>query len=305
MLCNFQCIVGFFKIVGQALWWLIQQILNWAMPKIKSSRPKAAAVKRSKVARAKPYEKKKAPKQPQPDSLRKFKTGRSARLDLDHVMQTTDKMNVRVMFQNLGTEMVTRLDMTVPGDFVFAAVAWLTSKPILEAMHRAHKRGVVVLVVLQKEKWLRKGKSQSEFQKKLRSHYDALGTHQVEVVEKLVGNYYPFGAGKNWRFDSKPLVASVRCLGDEVVSEFNARRMHHKFVVFGQRNSDNTCTATHVWTGSYNFSKSAELSLENAIYIKDTGIANQYACEFAAIFLNTEPLDWISKTMSPTLTWSK
>lgn len=299
-----QCIVGFFKITGQALWWLILQILNRAMPKIKSSRPKAAAAKRIKVARTKPYEKKKTQKQPQPDSLRKFKTGRSARLDWDHAMQTTDTMNVRVMFQKLGTEMVTRLDMTVPGDFVFAAVAWLTSKPILEAMHRAHKRGVVVLVVLQKEKWLRKGKSQNEFQKKLRSRYDALGTHQVEVVEKLVGNYY-FGAGKNWRFDSKPLVASVRCLGDDVVSEFNARRMHHKFVVFGQRNSDNSCTATHVWTGSYNFSNSAELSLENAICIKDTGIANQYAREFAAIFLNTEPLDWISKTMSPTFTWSK
>jgi phosphatidylserine/phosphatidylglycerophosphate/cardiolipin synthase-like enzyme len=304
MVSKLQCIVGFFKITGQALWWLILQILNRAMPKIKSSRPKAAAVKRSKVARTKPYEKKKTQKQPQPDSLRKFKTGRSARLDWDHAMQTTDTMNVRVMFQKLGTEMVTRLDMTVPGDFVFAAVAWLTSKPILEAMHRAHKRGVIVLVVLQKEKWLRKGKSQNEFQKKLRSRYDALGAHQVEVVEKLVGNYY-FGAGKNWRFDSKPLVASVRCLGDDVVSEFNARRMHHKFVVFGQRNSDNSCTATHVWTGSYNFSNSAELSLENAICIKDTGIANQYAREFAAIFLNTEPLDWISKTMSPTFTWSK
>lgn len=267
------------------------------MPKAKSVKPKAAATKRSKAAHAKPYAR------PAAESLRKYKKGRSARLDHDHMISTTDRMNVSVIFQEIGREMVIKLDLTVPGDFVFAAVAWLTSKPILEAMHRAHERGVIVLVVVQKEKWLRRGKTQGEFHKKLRARYDALGEHKADTVQNLLSPYHPL-AEKKWKFDSRTTVSAVRCLGDEVVSEFNARRMHNKFVVFGCRNPDGSNTATHIWTGSYNFSSSAELSLENAVCIRDELISSQYAREFAAIFLNTEPLDWISKTMSPTFTCS-
>lgn len=292
----FQCIVGFLKAVSL----LILQILKSAlMPKAKP-----AAAKRSKTSRKKPYE-----KGPKPESLRQHKAGRQARLDINNEsFMESDDMTVEVVFKNLGTTIVAQLDMTIRGDFVFAAIAWLTSKHILEAMARAVERGVHVFVVVQKEKWLRKGRSQTEFHKKLRDRYDTLGSHSVpELVEPLLSTFY--SPGPKWKFDSskKQEVAAVRCLGDEVVSEFNARRMHNKFVVFGRRGGKEEArfVATKVWTGSYNFSASAELSLENAVCIKSIELASAYAREFAGIFLNSEPLDWISRTMLPPFTCNK
>lgn len=294
--CIFQCIVGFLKAGGLLILQLLKTVL---MPKAKP-----AAVKRSKTARKKPYA-----KGPKPESLRQHKTGRQARLDINNdSFLESDGMSVEVVFKNLGATMITHLDMTIRGDFVFAAIAWLTSKHILEALSRAVERGVHVFVIVQKEKWLRRGRSQTEFHKKLRDRYDALGSHSVpELVEPLLSKFY--NPGPKWKFDSskQQQIAAVRCLGDEVTSEFNARRMHNKFVVFGRPGGkgEPRVMATKVWTGSYNFSASAELSLENAVCIRNPELAAAYAREFVGIFLNSEPLDWISKTMLPPFTCSK
>lgn len=54
-----------------------------------------------------------------------------------------------------------------------------------------------------------------------------------------------------------------------------------------------------VWTGSFNFTKNAGHSLENAVYLEDKAIVNAYANEFAQIFALSEPLNWESVWSCP------
>jgi hypothetical protein len=65
----------------------------------------------------------------------------------------------------------------------------------------------------------------------------------------------------------------------------------------------NTIVAEKVWTGSYNCSKAAELSFENAVILRCEKIAKCYMIEFIHLFKNSEAqsakLDWTSEWMSP------
>jgi phosphatidylserine/phosphatidylglycerophosphate/cardiolipin synthase-like enzyme len=54
-----------------------------------------------------------------------------------------------------------------------------------------------------------------------------------------------------------------------------------------------------VWTGSYNFTKNAGMSFENALYIEDQPIVDAYMAEYAQIFSLSEPLDWTSEWSVP------
>lgn len=289
-MCKVRCIVGFFKSLGYLAQLILQILIRIWMPKEKkSSKPKAVA--KRKTARSAPYKKQ--------VSLRKNRAGKAG-VALDH---NNDKyrpeVGVSVMFNNIGENMILHLDTMVPGDFVMAAVAWLTSKPILEALIRARERGVIVLVILHKEKWLRTGGQSADWQKKLRKLYDTLGTQKLDVLESLFKAFNP--TNTEWTFSSKVKAPGVvRCAGDWIANtDRGARRMHHKFVVTGCRDENLGYIARAVWTGSYNFSSSAEASLENAVLIYDWAIGYSYANEFAMIYLNSEPLDWVSNTMLP------
>lgn len=54
-----------------------------------------------------------------------------------------------------------------------------------------------------------------------------------------------------------------------------------------------------VWTGSFNFSVNAGRSLENAVFIEDTAIAQAYANEFSQVAALSEPLNWEDPWCSP------
>jgi phosphatidylserine/phosphatidylglycerophosphate/cardiolipin synthase-like enzyme len=54
-----------------------------------------------------------------------------------------------------------------------------------------------------------------------------------------------------------------------------------------------------VWTGSFNFSVNAGRSLENAVFIEDTAIAQAYANEFSQVAALSEPLNWQDPWCSP------
>ena len=54
-----------------------------------------------------------------------------------------------------------------------------------------------------------------------------------------------------------------------------------------------------VWTGSYNFTKNAEFSLENAVYIKNSKLACQYFSQWGQIASLSEPLDWRNEGIVP------
>ncbi len=212
---------------------------------------------------------------------------------------------ISILFQDIEQRICAEISlMQADGDFIFAAVAWLTSQPILEALIAARNRGVVVLVVVQKERWLRQNREGSYFDNQNRKRYNELGGYNTfEELELLLGSFYR--PGINWNFNDHQLkakcegwdVSAVRCLGVE--AEWTGR-MHHKFMVFGHMRD--FPLASKVLTGSYNFSSAAAAGLENVIIINRHEAANAYAREFAMIFLHSEPLDWVNPQMNPTFT---
>ena len=184
------------------------------------------------------------------------------------------------------------------GGFICVAMAWFTNFDILQALVDAQKkRNVLVLVVVQKEDFLRPDHSKKSFvswSRKLRNVYKELGVlscqkNRITQLLNLTAN--------NWIVDEKE-DECVRCLGN-----YNSKkdpchpRMHHKFLVFGWFTVHQIPYSSCVWTGSYNFSKNSEQSYENAVLIKSTSVSASYLKEFITLFKLSEPLDWTSKWM--------
>ena len=171
---------------------------------------------------------------------------------------------------------------------IFGAVAWLTSKPILESLVCAKERKATIMLVVQKEDFLKPQSlrgSRKKWATEIRRLYDLLGDVETSRLTEFLPSVSCDISLKK--------VKAVRCLGN-----FNADknpshpRMHNKFLVIGSKT---------VWSGSYNFSLAAEMSYENAVIMRDEKVAKMYMKEFALLFSLSEPLDWKSKTMQPEL----
>ena len=185
---------------------------------------------------------------------------------------------VQVVLRGLQAALVALIDAQRSGS-VLVACAWFTSGPLLAALQRAQRRGVLVLVLLQKERWLQRPRS--AWHRALIAQYTALGTHATLPL---------FGGAACLRD-----VEAVRCVGKLAVRQ-DAARMHNKFVVL----CDAQGAAQAVWTGSANFSAAAEDSFENAVVIREPTCAAAYLAEFRTLLLLSEPLSSTSRTMRPT-----
>lgn len=80
--------------------------------------------------------------------------------------------------------------------------------------------------------------------------------------------------------------------------------MHHKFIVLCREVESEPHTYMNynpyeVWTGSFNFTKNAGSSFENAIVLKDVHLVKAFFSEFAQIAALSEPLDWESEWVQP------
>lgn len=201
---------------------------------------------------------------------------------LADVSARNDAIGVRAIFRNLEQELVS---MISEADFVVGCVAWLTSEPILEALAAIHGAQIVV----QKEDFLRPDMGASTAWKRhLRRMYDAL---EMPVDRSSLPS--PVGG---MSYCGSPYVDAVRCVGNHNAAKSPAfPRMHHKFVVFCRRGLEPYA----VWTGSFNFTKNAGSSLENALVLTDHGIVQAYFREWAQILAISEPLDWRSEWVAP------
>ena len=115
------------------------------------------------------------------------------------------------------------------------------------------------------------------------------------------------GIVPNLSYCCNPTMDPVRCIGERPEVGRNNRRMHNKFLVFAKGEFFNDGEATDmfehdavwrphsVWTGSYNITANAELSWENAIYIRSEKIAQAYLNEWCQLMAFSEPLDWESE----------
>ncbi len=214
--------------------------------------------------------------------------------------ENTDIGLLRCIFRDQEAELIKQISRY---SSMVGCVAWLTSFPILEAM-----QGKRVSIVVQKEDFLRPDigrTSQDRWKRELRRRYNALTSGANEISSWCGWGSIIERAGSVGWGDCD----AVRCIGLYNREKKSAMpRMHHKFLVFGEWSEPRSDSEEYVhsqfipqavWTGSFNFTKNAGLSLENAMVIHDEQVAELYHREFQHIFLLSEPPDWEHDWVSP------
>lgn len=175
---------------------------------------------------------------------------------------------------------------------VVGCVAWLTEFRLLDALARRQ-----VSLVVQKEDFLRPDAGVAdEWKSRLRNKYTRLRNNFARFQ-------FPSPLG-DASYASDPTLDAVRCVGNHNSDKAPAMpRMHHKFLVRLRTESgaqhDSSLQPVSVWTGSFNFSKNAGYSFENAVEIEDEVVAAAYLNEFSRVMTLSEPLDWESAWVYP------
>jgi hypothetical protein len=210
---------------------------------------------------------------------------------------------IEVIFRDLESRLIQEIQKYAA---VFGCVAWLTNFLILDALMEK----LAVSIVVQKEDFLRNDslKGAGEFKRDLREAYRNLyGIDRFDIFnDETILAKYSYGSDTN--------VDAVRCVGNYNAEKAPAfPRMHNKFIVLCDIEKERTEQHEYspfqttiikyipraVWSGSFNFTKNATYSFENAVLIKDNEIATAYLKEYAHIIGLSEPLDWESEWIAP------
>jgi len=227
------------------------------------------------------------------DNLNKLKIPNADGDDVQIQDFSCSHKETRAIFRNVKQELITFINNS---EVILGCIAWLTDSEILNSLSATD-----TCIVVQKEDFLRPETDyQNNWKETLHSHYSKL---------KFYFDRYSLpGIAANLSVCSDPSVDPIRCVGNHNSDKKSAfPRMHNKFLVrckigdFLDASEHHELIPTAIWTGSFNFSKTAGNSFENAIIIENETIANAYANEFAQIFALSEPLDWSSKWVEPEL----
>jgi hypothetical protein len=134
----------------------------------------------------------------------------------------------------------------------------------------------------------------------MRSLYGALPTMQRMDFGSVLGAMSTNG---------DQTLHGVRCCGRAPVRGETAPRMHNKFLILCERagldsefDPDLRRFDVHpraVWTGSFNLTRNATRSFENAVLIHEDEIALAYFYQYQQIAALSEPLDWQSAEPNP------
>jgi len=202
--------------------------------------------------------------------------------------------SVAVYFRDIETHL---LQMIGEADIVVGCVAWLTSTPILKALSR--KMGVSIIV--QKEDFLRPDSNATfGWKHELRQLYDSLPANLTRYDGGFEGTPLHMLS-----FATDYTIEAIRCVGNYNIDKKPAfPRAHHKFVVFCKKQEDASQFGGDfepyaVWTGSFNFTKNAGNSLENAVVLRDQQVVAAFFKEYAQIACISESLNWESVWSAP------
>ena len=182
---------------------------------------------------------------------------------------------IRPVFRNIEQEIVEKIQQST---VIVGCVAWLTSIPILETLQSKS-----VQFIVQQEDWLRPDSTEWSLSK------------QRDLYGKLTGiDNYVAGASNHAMFEIQP----IRLSGKPKNNNKSNARMHHKFILFGNKKEDSTVEFDMAWTGSYNFTANATKSLENGMFIKSDEILNAYWIEWRQVLLSSFRIEdkWWDKT---------
>jgi hypothetical protein len=200
------------------------------------------------------------------------------------------KGKTEIFFRNLEENLIQQINQA---DIVVGCVAWLTNENILKAL--AQKASVNIVV--QKEDFLRPETKSQYWAKNLRRLYSGLKSFSIIQTKRK-----SFFDNVSFMSERPPVV----CVGNHNADKSPAHpRMHNKFMVFFKESKKaiNGYLPTYepyaVWTGSFNMTHNATMSLENAVLISDVDIAYQYYNEFGQIYALAEYLDWEKPWCAP------
>lgn len=195
----------------------------------------------------------------------------------------------RVVFRQIEE---TLTELIEKSDYVVGCVAWLTNTPILEALSQCSGCQFVV----QTEDWLRPDSG------------DYTLARQRDLIRALP-------ALENYSLPRVPSVCSlfeldpIRLSGIPRNDSRNQPRMHHKFAIFGNRKphtEESGCWDIEyhtVFTGSFNWTRNATMSLENGLILKGREIVDAYCREYFQILLTSRKIEqeWWD---APTYGWN-
>ncbi len=198
---------------------------------------------------------------------------------------------VSVHFQDLESRLIELIQQYENG-IIFGCVAWLTSIPILAALAKCKN----VQILVQKEDFLRPDvsiKNKNQWHIELRRRYGLLKNDLSRYnLKDPIGSLSVCG---------DPSFHAIRCVGNYNEDRQSAfPRSHHKFLVFceslGMEEHRVNYIPVCVWTGSFNFTKNATLSFENAVVLHDYSGKNKFLESFLfehhRIFTLSESLNW-------------
>jgi len=199
---------------------------------------------------------------------------------------------VDVHFKNIKRELIRFI---TNAEHILGCVAWLTDPDILDALS-----SVSCSIFVQKEDFLRPDVgSDTGFKKGLRAAY-------ARLSNKHLVRFMAPGVLSGMSYCGDPEIDAVRVVGNHNRSKHPAfPRMHNKFLVAcrieaGQKfNGESALKAYAAWTGSFNFTKNAGMSFENAVVLRNPEIAAQFANEWSQIGAFSEPLNWNSDWCAP------
>jgi hypothetical protein len=180
----------------------------------------------------------------------------------------SDSGDVQIYFRNLESELVKRIERS---DIVVGCIAWLTSEKIISALAKKQ----LISIIVQKEDFLRPDiDGKTDWKDYLSSLYLQLNNGSTRYDKGFAGT-----ALHMMSYCGDPAFDAIRCVGNHNRDKKPAfPRMHNKFLVFCYRTESsneqneigqNNFSPYEVWTGSFNFTKNASNSFENAVILRD------------------------------------
>lgn len=228
-------------------------------------------------------------------------------LSLEDYSETSE--NIAVHFRDLDQQLIKYIRNAKA---VVGAVAWLTNEEIIEELAKKE----FVSIVVQKEAYYR---NPTEFwQQKIIRLYKQLPQYSGQYVISGLPSRI---SSNDQLVDTWDAIRSVGVIADnnEIIP-----LMHNKFLIFCDYDTidvivtnpiavknglpESWCdmevevdilTPYAVWTGSFNITKNAVKSLENALYITDFKIIDAYYSEWGQLLARSESLDGMSNKYKP------
>jgi hypothetical protein len=201
--------------------------------------------------------------------------------------------SVQVLFRKQEEEIV-KLIKEFKNGLILGCIAWLTSKPILTALASCKN----VQIVVQKEDFLRPDigfKNTDSWRTELSKLYKAITCEMVRYDFKAPMN--------NLSYCADPTVDAIRCVGNHNKDKNPAfPRAHHKFLIFCKITNEKYLPIK-VLTGSFNLTKNAVQSFENAVIFTDNSgkseLFEAFINEHHQIFAISEKLNWTESWATP------